>query len=582
MSDIQFAEPLAPTAVAQIPALKGLYETHMSESGGDVAADEGAKVEGAARTGVDDTPTHIVVNDDDDGGDARGNQCGDVGTSLASISSAELGTILRLDKLCHYERHVAAAGLPKELTNRTCAEIQRSGFEGCPARRRCVGPNGREAQEPSDMQWWARVEKFSEDVSQQAAAQALLDAQYPNGLVSIGKVLYAYKDGYFPVIDEAELTQQALRTFAVAGIKVADAQQVLKYMKYATRQPVGFFAPNRKLLCFHNGTLNVETGELGPHSPGPRLISRINANYVATAECPRFLQFLNEVFRDDADREQRIGFVRQWMGYLLIPDTSLQKMLFLLGKGRNGKSVLCKVIAAMLGKENVSHAMLNRLGRAAVRVELAGKLANFSPDLPAQALKADGYLKAIVSGDPVEAERKYSDSCTITPYCRLVVATNSMPDTPDRSDGFFRRLIILPFNRQFTFAEDDPGLLDRLLAELDGIIAWAVEGLQALLGAGRLTIPPSSLAAREDYRCDVNPVQQFAEECLVGSPNGGGLSSQDLFELFRRWSSAHGHTPGTSIGLGRALANLGFQSRKSSHTIWLVSLGAGATAYQSS
>lgn len=483
-------------------------------------------------------------------------------------------------RLCHYERQHDDVGVVDTPFGMTCPEIQRSGFKGCPTTGRCTDPCGQHVERPSELQAWASVTNFGR-LSQQVVAQAALDAMYRDGYACIGKLFYAYEGGIYRLVGDEEFMQGLLRSFG-PHMRIFDAQQIVRYIKLWARQAPDFFAPSKRFVCFNNGTLDVETGELGPHSPDHRLVSRIAALYLPTAECRRFLRFLEEVFRDDPDRDQRIRFLRQWMGYLLIADTSFQKMLFLLGRGANGKSVLCKVIEAMLGKENVSHAMLNRLGRAAVRVEMAGKLANISPDLPVQPLKEDGYLKAFVSGDPVEAERKYSDSCTIMPYCRMMVATNTMPDTPDRSDGFFRRVIILTFNRQFSPEEQDPGLLDELLGELDGIIAWAVEGLRELLAAGEFTIPPSSAQALGDYRCEANPVQQFAEECLVGAPNGSGMPASDVFGVYSRWCTAHGQAHGTSIGFGRALANLGFRSRKSSHTIWLVSLSPSAGPYQPS
>lgn len=491
-----------------------------------------------------------------------------------------LGALNPPESLCHYQRSLAGGRLAEGEVAPLCSEIRQGGFDGCPASGSCATPCGANAERPSDMLQWAAVSKFSK-VSQWVVARAFLDAQFPGGAACVGKLFYGYDQGFFRLIDESELMQRLLQTFGYA-IKVSDAQQMLKYVKVACRMSPDTFHSDARLLCFRNGTLNVETGELGRHSPDHRLVSRINADYLPAAECRRFRRFLEEIFRDDPDCEQRIRFLRQWMGYLLVPDASFQKMLFLLGRGANGKSVLCKVIEAMLGKENVSHAMLNRLGRAAVRVEMAGKLANISPDLPTQPLKEDGYLKAFVSGDPVEAERKYSDSCTINPYCRMMVATNSLPDTADRSDGFFRRVVILTFGRQFSRQEQDPGLLDELLGELDGIIAWAVDGLRELMGAGEFTIPPSSAQAVDDYRCEANPVQQFAEECLVGAASGGGMAAKDVFAVYSRWCAAHGQAHGTSIGFGRALANLGFQSRKSSHTIWLVSLSPSAGPYQSS
>lgn len=351
--------------------------------------------------------------------------------------------------LCHYVRHRIATGLPLEQASRPCAEIRADGFNDCPASGGCLTPDGSVATKPEDLNRWGAVEKFHK-LSQRIVAQTFLDAQYRDGCASVGNLFYGYQNGIYRIVEDADLIQLLLEIFGY-GIKVSDAQQLLKYIKYHTRRPADMFKPNKKLVCFRNGGLDVETGELRPHSPEHRLVSGINAAYDRTASCPRFLQFLDEVFRDDADKEQKIRFVRQWMGYLLIPDASFQKMLYLLGRGANGKSLFCKVVEAMVGRENASHAMLNRLGRAAVRSEIAGKLVNISSDLPAQALTGDGYIKSIVSGDPIEAERKYQDSCTITPFARLMVATNSMPHSSDDSDGHFRRIIILTFN-VFSFA----------------------------------------------------------------------------------------------------------------------------------
>jgi putative DNA primase/helicase len=223
--------------------------------------------------------------------------------------------------------------------------------------------------------------------------------------------------------------------------------------------------------------------------------------------------------------------------------------------------------------------MLNRLSRAAVRVELAGKLVNISSDLPVQALKGDGYIKSIVSGDPIEAERKYQDSCTITPFARLMVATNSMPNSGDDSDGYFRRIIILGFNRTFTPEEQDPNLLNELLQDMPGIITWAVAGLLDLLQQGEFSIPPSSVDAVASHRGELNPVQQFAEECLVPSTDQRGWAAKDLLQVFDAWRKAHNQKSCTSVGFGRALANLGFQARKVSHTVWLVALKSGTELY---
>ncbi len=130
----------------------------------------------------------------------------------------------------------------------------------------------------------------------------------------------------------------------------------------------------------------------------------------------------------------------------------------------------------------------------------------------AQATIADSYLKEIVSGDVIEAERKFRDSFSFWPTVKLVGSTNHLPRLLDLSDGFFRRPMILQFNRQFLDGERDPNLKDKLVAELPGILAWAVQGLKNLRKRGYFVIPKSSIDALSNT--DRNLIQS---ECFLMS-----------------------------------------------------------------
>lgn len=267
---------------------------------------------------------------------------------------------------------------------------------------------------------------------------------------------------------------------------------------------------------------------------------------------------------------QKINFLAQWFGYLFTADTRLQKMLIMVGEGANGKSVLEGLMERILGPCNVHNAMLHRFRQAYVRAELEAKLLNISADLPKTNAVADGEMKAIVAGDPIEVSPKYQPSYTIHPYCRLVVATNHLPSTKDPSEGFFRRMMILTFNNIVLPDQRDPNLIDALCEEIPGIIAWAVRGLYDLRGRGRFAVPDSSMRAVEAYRADVSPVRLFAEECLSASPDRSGFTAKDLFLAFRKWCHDRGLDPGNMILMGRDLAALGFDKRKSSTIVWLV------------
>jgi putative DNA primase/helicase len=258
----------------------------------------------------------------------------------------------------------------------------------------------------------------------------------------------------------------------------------------------------------------------------------------------------------------------------------MQKMLILTGLGANGKSVLMDLIKAVVDDKNTINAMLSDLSKSYVRSTVEGKLLNVSPDLPKKGIVADGEFKALVGGDDVEAAAKYKDSHTIKPYVRLMVATNNMPNCKDTSNGFFRRLMILTFNRKFAENERNPNLLRELIPEIPGIVAWALEGLYELRAQGRFTIPESSELAVRLYQEEISPVQMFADECLVASTDRIGIRSSDLFMAFRGWCRDRGFGPGSIVTLGRDLSALDrFGQRKSSQTWWLVSAKEDAQEY---
>lgn len=293
-------------------------------------------------------------------------------------------------------------------------------------------------------------------------------------------------------------------------------------------------------------------------------MTKTNVDWNLEATCPRWLQFLDEIFVNDIDKAGKIAFVQEWMGYCLVPDSSQHKFVWMVGAGGNGKSVLLFILTQLVGIANVSHAHIERLDEKYVRAELEGKLVNISSEMSADATIADGYLKAIVAGDIIEAERKYKPSFSFRPYVRLIGSTNGLPRLLDHSEGFARRAIILTFNRIFAEHEQDHDLEQTLLKELSGILTWAVNGLHQLRERGHFEIPQSSAAALAKYRKDSDPVRIFAEECLE-LVDEGGIPPSEVYQLYREWNGQNGFSPMNKVRFGQRLAEiLGEDSKRRS------------------
>ena len=447
----------------------------------------------------------------------------------------------------------------------TCAEIKLSSCASCPSGG-CISPVGTVVVEPLELRNWACN---TDKVGPRIMAKTIIDSDFGGEIFSLNDTVYMIEGSVYLTVADNEIIKRIL-AHSSNKVRASKLAEILKLIKAIATPLPTIGRPSANLICFNNGILNLETRVLEPHNAAHKLFNRIPHDHVSDAACERFLAFLQSIWGCDQDYAQKAQLLRQWIGYSLVADASLQKMLILSGKGANGKSVLMDLMQAIVGDDNVANAMLDRFHMPYVRATLEHKLVNFSADLPKKKLTADGDLKAIVGGDLIEVALKHKPSRTIKPYARLVVSTNNMADCHDTSDGYFRRLIILQFNRQFAEHERDPHLLQSLTPEIPGIIAWALSGLYELREQGRFSIPASSEQALQIYREELSHVMMFAEECLIPSTDRTGMLSKDLFGAYKNWCGKLGFAAGNIISLGRELGSLGFGQRKSGQTWWLV------------
>lgn len=240
-------------------------------------------------------------------------------------------------------------------------------------------------------------------------------------------------------------------------------------------------------IALANGTVDPLSGRQVPNDPQHYLRSQLAFDFDPEASCPRWQRFLQEIFAHDEDRPQKIDFLQEMFGYLLVPSTHHHVMFWLYGGGSNGKSVVLKVITWLLGSGNVSTVPITKLGQRFYLAQLVGKLANLSDEMGANAVLDDEVLKQTISGGRQQAERKGEQPFDFEPYARIVASTNTLPRTVDKSYGFFRRVRIVRFTRTFSAAEQDPHLAAALQRRTAGHLQLALQGLQRLERQGGFT-----------------------------------------------------------------------------------------------
>jgi P4 family phage/plasmid primase-like protien len=313
------------------------------------------------------------------------------------------------------------------------------------------------------------------------------------------------------------------------------------YMEALKREAelVKEFNTDRNWINMQNGMLNLIDLTLKPHDSMHHSTIQIPIEFDPSAQCPIFQRTLNQLFGGD---HATINLIGEMFGYCLTAEVKAQKAFIFYGKGANGKSLLVDLLPKLCGQENVSSVSIADLDKGFSRSLLQNKLVNCSSEneVSRKGLNTQ-YFKAIVSGDLIQAEQKHQDGFSFRPFCKMVFALNNLPYSPDKSDGFHRRLIIIPFNKVFKNKDANINLADELATELPGIFNFALEGLKRLRSNNyQFTMPTSVLDIMKEYQEEISPLRTFIQDCIVEAPDNF-VASATIGECFKTWCDREGH-----------------------------------------
>ncbi len=387
-----------------------------------------------------------------------------------------------------------------------------------------------------------------------AALAEAVAAKYPFARDAGGK-LYAYEDGAYRPDGERTAAAEKKRILqeseAHAKWTTHRAREVTEYIRVDAREL--WERPPTDRINVLNGILDVETRELGKHTPEFLSPVQLPVRFDPEATCPAWEKFVAETLPKDA---RVLAF--EIVALLMTPDTSLQKAILVLGEGANGKSTFLAAVEAFVGRENRAALSLQKIETdrfAASR--LIGKLANICPDLPSLHLASTSTFKAIVGGDPIVAEYKYRDSFDAQPFARLVFSANHPPTSGDASHAFYRRWVVVPFERTFEPDEQAPRAeLDAKLSdpkELSGVLNNALEALKGLRERGGFSEPESVREALSEFRQTTDPLSVWIDRNTVEHPDAV-VGQDELRQSYNEFCESSGNPGMTPQSFGRALA----------------------------
>ncbi|MCK4150568.1 phage/plasmid primase, P4 family, partial [Ralstonia pseudosolanacearum] len=253
------------------------------------------------------------------------------------------------------------------------------------------------------------------------------------------------------------------------------------------------------LLNTPGGVVDLKTGRQRPHDRADRMTKITTAT--PGGDCPTWWQFLAEVTGGDAELQ---AYLQRMAGYALTGSTQEHALFFLYGTGANGKSVFVNTLATILGDYAVNAAMDTFMETRADRhpTDMAGlRGARFVAAIETEQGRrwAESKVKNLTGGDKISARFMRQDFFEFFPQFKLFVAGNHKPAIRNIDEAMKRRLHLIPFTVTVPPERRDKNLQQKLLAERDGILAWAVQGCLDWQRLGRLDPPQQVLDATEEY-----------------------------------------------------------------------------------
>ena len=318
--------------------------------------------------------------------------------------------------------------------------------------------------------------------------------------------------------------------------KITNILEVLKL-----EAQVSDFPPEQDRIHVANGTLLLN----GTFTEGrPAIVrSRLPVGYNPDAPAP--VIWLN--FLDGLLYAEDIPTLQEFIGYCLIPSNKGQRMMVIKGNGGEGKSQIGAVLSTIFGTNmkdgSIGKISENRFARA----DLEHILLCVDDDMRMEALRQTNYVKSIVTAQgKMDLERKSVQSYQGWMYARLLAFSNGdLQSLYDRSNGFYRRQLILTTKEKPANRVDDPDIAEKMKREVEGIFLWAFEGLQRLAANSfRFTESPRTLNNREYVKRDANNAIDFMESTgYIRLKADMSVTSKELYAIYGIWCDENGLTP---------------------------------------
>lgn len=401
---------------------------------------------------------------------------------------------------------------------------------------------------------------------------------------------YNTKKAAWSVLDELDVEKEVVKldgeVYSVTDDKaktLAISASTLNSIMRLSKVQAGhknFFDDARDGVQFQNGFLCSKSFKLEPSNPDNKQRFSIDCDWNPAAECPLWEAALDAAFWGEDDAIDKKYRLQEFAGAILVG--IIGKVLFLTGTGANGKSTVIDVLSSLV-PDDVRTAIAPHKFSDGKKAEywiasLAGARLNVDADISAREMMQSSEFKKSITGDELGARDPAGKPFKIKPKVLHLFSANELPGTLDHSKGYWRRIMVLDFARDFE-AEPDTGVSDALktfrrefegadfgpalfAAEKAGIMAWAIRGAKRLIANNyQYTEPSSSTQSKAKWKREADQVAVFLEECCseeISNEPKKWIEAKVLYKKYSDWSKDSGYRPLNGTNFGKRMGFLGY------------------------
>ncbi len=293
-----------------------------------------------------------------------------------------------------------------------------------------------------------------------------------------------------------------------------------------------------------NGVFNLETKELEPFSPDFIIKTKIKTAYNPDSKLSTFggrfdfLEWLKSIACGD---DELVKLLWQIMNEAINPNRTRKKMVLLVGDGNNGKGTFQSLLENLIGRENISNIKPDQFGKEFYLASLDGKVCNIGDDISNKYLDEVSDLMSVVSGDSIQVNVKGSQPYEARYKLLCLFSGNSLPRARNKTQGWYRRLCIVPFNADFNGQTERPEIKNQYLKNRN-LLEWVLYEILNMDDFEKFIEPQATKDMLEEYKEDNDYIRSFVFSQYL--PNGLDGVEHVPTATIRRWLDNYTHAEG--------------------------------------